>query len=59
MGKRCISMEFRATLSWQGTCAFCHLLVPVGLMALSSVTGYLDRAEAQGLGVRRAAPVAI
>ena len=53
MRNRCISMEFAVALSWQGTCAFCHLLVLVGLMALSSVTGYPDRAEAQGSGVAR------
>ena len=53
MRNRCISMEFAVALSWQGTCAFCHILALVGLIALSSLTGYLDRAEAQGSGVAR------
>ena len=53
MRNRCISTEFAVTLSWQDTCAFCHILALVGFMALNSLTGYLDRAEAQGSGVAR------
>ncbi len=53
MRNRYISMEFAVALPRQGRCAFCHILALVGLMALSSLTGYLDRAEAQGSGVAR------